>query len=58
MTPSGLREKIIVERTAWIREMIEGFKHYRLIPSRFFCPIREMQLLQNLILTVAQRPPN
>jgi len=26
MTPSGLREKIIVERTAWIREMIEGIQ--------------------------------
>jgi hypothetical protein len=24
MTPSGIREKIIVERTAWIRKMIEG----------------------------------
>jgi len=26
MTPSGLREKIIVERAAWIRKMIEGIK--------------------------------
>ena len=24
MTPSRLREKIITERTAWIRKMIEG----------------------------------
>jgi len=24
MTPSGIREKIIVEKTAWIRKMIEG----------------------------------
>jgi len=26
MTPSGLREKILVERAAWIRKMIEGIK--------------------------------
>ena len=26
MTPSRLREKIIVERTAWIRKMIEGIQ--------------------------------
>lgn len=26
MTPSRLREKVIVERTAWIRKMIEGIQ--------------------------------
>jgi uncharacterized protein YutE (UPF0331/DUF86 family) len=26
MTPSGLREKIIVERAAWIRKMIKGIQ--------------------------------
>jgi len=42
MTPSRLREKIIVERAAWIRKMIEGVQALPLDSKESFLSDRSL----------------